>query len=134
MLICDNCNVCVTKRTFCSDKCRVAFHRSGTKISKEEIQVAKDALEKNVPRIPTTEEQEEILKELDEVPVPQEPPQPELPPFCEANKFCKSRSYGKYRIVTDNGENESIKNLCSTHVGHAKREASVFEEVEKYAL
>lgn len=31
MVICDNCNVCVTKNSFCSDRCRVAFHRKSTK-------------------------------------------------------------------------------------------------------
>lgn len=28
MIVCDNCNVCVTKHAFCSDKCRVSYHRS----------------------------------------------------------------------------------------------------------
>lgn len=31
MIICDNCNVCVTKTTFCSPKCRVSFHRNKNK-------------------------------------------------------------------------------------------------------
>ena len=27
MIVCDMCDVVVNRRTFCSDKCRVAYHR-----------------------------------------------------------------------------------------------------------
>lgn len=33
MLICDQCNVIVTKPTYCSDKCRVAHHRSNASVT-----------------------------------------------------------------------------------------------------
>lgn len=34
MIICDNCNVCVTKNSFCSDKCRIQYHRSNASVTK----------------------------------------------------------------------------------------------------
>lgn len=40
MIVCDNCNVCVTKITFCSTNCRVQYHRrydSVTKVKSQEI-------------------------------------------------------------------------------------------------
>lgn len=35
MLICDTCNVIVTKTTFCSDKCRVKHHRRNGSVTRE---------------------------------------------------------------------------------------------------
>ena len=45
-------------------------------------------------------------------------------PMCD-KQFCKSRSEGKYRIVTNAGEEELTMNLCTFHWHQARKEAEV---------
>ena len=48
----------------------------------------------------------------------------ELMPMCGKN-FCKSRSIGKYKIITNDGENEIELDLCTFHWNQARKEGEV---------
>lgn len=47
-------------------------------------------------------------------------------PMCDKN-FCKQRSRGKFKIITDGGENETTLNLCTFHWNQARKEGEVHE-------
>lgn len=49
---------------------------------------------------------------------------PDLMPMCGKN-FCKSRSIGKYKIITNDGEEETILDLCTFHWNQARKEGEV---------
>lgn len=49
-----------------------------------------------------------------------------LKPMCE-RPFCKIRSEGKYRVVTNDGTDEWIGNLCTFHWNKARKEGEVSE-------
>ncbi len=50
----------------------------------------------------------------------------ELKPMCE-RPFCKQRSEGRYKIITNNGEEEITQNLCTFHWNLARKEGEVHE-------
>jgi hypothetical protein len=42
MIVCDMCDTVVHKRTFCSDKCRVAYHREVNALEEVTIKTPKE--------------------------------------------------------------------------------------------
>ena len=51
---------------------------------------------------------------------------PDLMPMCGKN-FCKQRSIGKYKVITNDGEEEIVLDLCTFHWNQARKEGEVRE-------
>lgn len=50
------------------------------------------------------------------------------PKFVECDKqFCRSKTHGLFKVVTNEGTEEWIGNLCVSHWARAKREGEVHE-------